>query len=111
MSWKAGRTTVCEVNGGKLEVREILAGEFFDPPASLDSLKGGDAADNARILSDILGGEPGPRRDIVVLNSAAALVVARRAHDLREGILLAAGSIDSGAARRVLEEMRKIAAA
>ena len=56
-------------------------------------------------MRDLLGGAQGPLRDIVLLNSAAALVVAGRADNLRDGAELAAGSIDSGAARQVLDKL------
>jgi anthranilate phosphoribosyltransferase len=69
-----------------------------DPAA----LAGGDAERNAAIAASILGGEHGPARDVVLLNAAAALVVAERASDLRDGIEAAARSIDSGAAEQVL---------
>ena len=62
-------------------------------------LKGGDREMNLAIAREILGGAPGPRRDIVLVNAAAALVAVGRAHDFREGVALAAGAIDSGAAR------------
>jgi anthranilate phosphoribosyltransferase len=56
-------------------------------------------------MRDLLGGSPGPLRDVVLLNSAASLIVAGRAGSLREGAELAAQSIDSGAARGVLEKL------
>ena len=68
------------------------------PRSTLDDLIGGDAAENADILRAILEGESGPKRDIVLLNAAAALVAGGLAADMREGIVLAARSIDSGAA-------------
>jgi anthranilate phosphoribosyltransferase len=75
------------------------------PQATLDDLKGGDAALNAGALRAMLEGEAGPFRDVVVYGSAAALVVAGKAGDLREGAILAAESIDSGRARGVLEQL------
>ncbi len=72
-------------------------------------MAGGDPAQNASIAADILAGRPGPRRDIVLLNAAAALIVAGIAADLRDGATLAARSIDSGEAGRVLEKVRAIA--
>jgi anthranilate phosphoribosyltransferase len=71
--------------------------------ASLADIKGGSAADNARAIGDLLAGETSPFRDIVLLNSAAALVVAGKASTLAEGAQRAAHAIDSGAARKALE--------
>jgi len=84
--------------------------EMLDPcdlgfePAQLDDLRGGDAQENARITRAILAGEDrGPRRDVVLLNAAAALVAGGVAGDLREGVARAAESIESGAALHTLE--------
>lgn len=74
------------------------------PQAGVEALKGGDAAENAHITRAILSGEErGPRRDVVLLNAAAALLVGGRAQDLREGIEIAKSSIDSGAAYETLQ--------
>lgn len=66
----------------------------------------GGAAVNAQIIESIFAGDRGAPRDAVVLNAAAALVVAEAANDLREGAEQAAAAIDSGATRKVLEELR-----
>jgi len=71
-------------------------------PATMADLEGGDRQENAQIIRQILGGDPGPRRDIVLMNAAAALVVGNKARDLKEGVTLAAQSVDSGAAARKL---------
>jgi anthranilate phosphoribosyltransferase len=105
----AGPTIISEVVGGEANLRDIAAGELVEPPASLELLKGGDAQANAGILTRILAGEKGPQRDIVLLNSAAALIVTGSAADWAEGMALASESIDSGSARRVLEGMRATA--
>lgn len=73
--------------------------------ASVDDLRGGSPDENAEAVRRVLGGEPGPHRDIVVLNAAAALVVARRAASLGAGVELAATSIDSGAAQTALASL------
>ncbi len=74
------------------------------PQVEIDALKGGDSAENARITRAILSGkERSPRRDVVLLNAAAALLVGGRVQDLPEGIELAKSSIDSGAAYRTLQ--------
>jgi anthranilate phosphoribosyltransferase len=71
----------------------------------LEDLRGGDAAFNAGVIRAVLEGESGPRRDIGILNAAAALVVADRADDLAHGLVLAAESIDSGRALAVLDAL------
>jgi anthranilate phosphoribosyltransferase len=76
------------------------------PRATLEDLSGGDAADNAAILFDILTGIPGPRRDIVLFNASAALVAAGLADDLKEGVARAAEAIDSGLAAVTLQKLR-----
>ena len=73
------------------------------PRAALVDLAGGDARENAVALSQVLAGAPGPYRDIVLLNAAAALVVAGRASTLAAGVAQAATAIDSGQARHTLE--------
>ncbi len=74
-------------------------------PAGLDDLRGGDPAANAAAARAVLAGEPGPHRDIVLLNAAAALVVVGQAADLEDGMNQAALSIDSGAAAGSLERL------
>jgi anthranilate phosphoribosyltransferase len=84
-------------------------------PATLDDLRGGDAAFNAEVVRRVVGGESGPHRDVVVLNAAAALVVAGRAEDLMGGVALAGAVLDDGRARerldRLVEVSRREAAA
>ena len=77
--------------------------EFGLKPASAEDLKGGDAEESAAIARAILAGEQGPRRDVVLLNAAAALEVAGAAGSLAEGVAAAARSIDTGAAAATLE--------
>ncbi|MGH7036643.1 MAG: anthranilate phosphoribosyltransferase, partial [Stellaceae bacterium] len=100
-----GRTTVAALDNGEVKTFEIDAGDYGLPPARIDDLKGGDPEHNARLMRDLLEGAPGPLRDVVLLNSAAALLVAGRAADLGAGLALAAEAIDSGAARRVLRDL------
>ena len=73
--------------------------------ASLQDLKGGDAIQNAAALRQLLDGEQGPYRDIVLLNAGAALLVAGRAKDIKSGAALAATSLDSGAAKQKLQDL------
>jgi len=77
-------------------------------PAPLEALRGGDAADNAARILGILGGEPGPGRDVVVLNAAAALLAAERVGDIDTGMELARESIDSGSARERLDALVRV---
>ena len=72
--------------------------EFGMKRASLQEIAGGDATENAAIIRAVLGGEKSPRRDVVLLNAAAALVAAGRANQIGEAVSLAAKSIDSGLA-------------
>jgi anthranilate phosphoribosyltransferase len=75
------------------------------PRAAIGDLQGGDRQENADIIRRVLGGETGPRRDIVLMNAGAALVAGGKARDFKEGVVLAARSIDSGAAAGKLEAL------
>lgn len=97
-----GPTEVAEWKDGAVRRFTITPADAGLPLAALDDLRGGDAEHNAAALTALLGGAPGPYRDIVLLNAAAALVVADRAADLREGAELAAAVIDDGRAARAL---------
>jgi anthranilate phosphoribosyltransferase len=79
--------------------------DFGLPRATIAELQGGDRQQNAQIIRDILARQPGARRDIVLMNAAAALVAGGRARDLKEGVELGAHSVDSGAARDRLERL------
>jgi anthranilate phosphoribosyltransferase len=81
--------------------------DFGIPVWKMDAILGGDAAENARIIETVFRGDPGPRRDVVLLNTAPALVAAGAVSSWKEGIRLAADSIDSGKAMKKLEEVRK----
>jgi len=101
----AGETKVGEVRGGTVRVYEITPEDFALGRAPISAISGGDAAHNAALIRAILRGEPGPRRDIVIANAAAALVAAGRAADFLEGARIAAESIDSGAALKKLDAL------
>ena len=101
----AGTTTVAEFKDGKVVEFEVEPEEAGVKPATIDQLKGGEPAHNAALVRDLLGGSHGPLRDIVLLNSAAALLIAGRVDTLRAGAEKAAQAIDSGAARLVLEKL------
>ena len=94
-----GTTLAFEIRHGEVLRRTLAPDDFGVALAQPGDLKGGDREMNLAIAREILGGAPGPRRDIVLVNAAAALVAVGRAQDFREGVALAAGAIDSGAAR------------
>lgn len=100
-----GPTAVAALENGRVETFEIVPEDAGLPRASLDDLKGGDGAENAEALRAVLAGRPGPYRDIVLLNTAAALMVADKAGDLRAGVAEAARLIDNGAATAVLDRL------
>jgi anthranilate phosphoribosyltransferase len=75
------------------------------PLAKLNDIKGGNPAENAYAIRSLLDGGKGPYRDIVLLNAAAALVVSEKAPSLKEGLKMAAKSIDSGAAKATLAKL------
>jgi anthranilate phosphoribosyltransferase len=96
---------VFQVEEGRVQKGRWSPADFGLPEASLEELAGGDAATNAEIIRSVLNGDGGPRRDIVVANAAAALLVAQQAPDLKNAVATAIESIDSGAARRKLEAL------
>jgi anthranilate phosphoribosyltransferase len=100
-----GPTRVAEARDGIVRSYEVDPEEFGMKRAALADISGGDAAENAAIIREVLSGKKSPRRDVVVLNAAAALVAAARADHLAEAIPLAAQSIDSGVAAAKLAEL------
>jgi len=104
-----GPTLALEVVSGEIIRHRLTPDDFGVPAARLEELRGGDGAENAQITRRILGGEKGPKRDIVLVNTAAALVAAGLADDFREGVAMAADSIDSGAALAKLEQLAAFA--
>ncbi|MFN3323135.1 MAG: anthranilate phosphoribosyltransferase [Bryobacteraceae bacterium] len=102
-----GPTLVLEITKGVIADRIITPEDFGVPSASLADLQGGDRHENARITLDLLDGSRGPKRDIVLVNAAAALVTAGRAAGFPEGVELAAQSIDSGSAKAKLEALTR----
>ena len=97
-----GPSTVFESEGGTLQEFTFDPTSLGLPRARPEDLAGGDAVANAEVARSILGGAAGPPRDIVVLNAAAALVVAGKAGDMAEGLTAAASAIDDGRAAAVL---------
>ena len=100
-----GHTKISECRNGAVSTFYVHPSDFGIRKADRSDLKGADAATNASILREILAGEKGPRRDVVLLNAGASLFVGGRAASVREGIAQAAEAIDSGAARRKLDAM------
>ncbi len=98
-------TRIAELRNGQVHSYEVTPEEFGLKRASLAEISGGDAAANAELIREILNGKKSARRDVVVLNAAAALVAAGRADHLRDGIPLAEKSIDSNAARSKLDAL------
>ncbi len=96
-------TRVSELRDGTIRTYNLDPLAYVEDYAPIESLAGGDAAANAAILRAILGGEKGPRRDIVCLNAAAAIAAGGKARDLQEGFKLAGESIDAGRAMRALQ--------
>lgn len=98
----SGETAIAEVRNGTVRIARFLPEELGLTRAPLSALAGGDAAANAAILRSIFAGEAGPRRQIVLVNAAAALMAAGLAADFAQGMKRAAAAIDSGAVRRTL---------
>ncbi len=100
-----GESRLSEVREGVVRTFTLKPEDFGLPRASIADLRGGDREQNAQIITGILAGEDGPKRDIVLMNAAAALVAGGKAPDLKEGVALAAHSIDSRAAQATLERL------
>ena len=102
-----GATRLAEVRDGKVKTYEVTPEEFGMSRGSLQDISGGDAEENAAIIREILAGKKSARRDVVLLNAAAALVTAGRAEHLPEAVPLAAKAIDSGMAAEKLAALVK----
>ena len=106
----SGETAVAELRDGAVRAFRVVPEDFGLARAPIESIAGGDARSNAEIIRNVLG-TPGrahdytAHRDIVLMNAAAALVVSGRAKEFIEGVHVAAESIDSGAARKKLEDL------
>ena len=100
-----GETEVAEFNDGQVRRFNVTPEDAGLPRATIDDIRGGSPEDNALALRDLLDGKTGPYRDIVLLNTAAALIVAGRAETLAQGAELAAQIIDDGRAARALAEL------
>jgi anthranilate phosphoribosyltransferase len=100
-----GPTSAWEIRDGTLEPRQLEPADFAVHTAQTEDLRGGDRQVNLEIANSVLAGALGPRRDIVLVNAAAALVAAGQAETFLEGMALGVVSIDSGAARRKVEAL------
>jgi anthranilate phosphoribosyltransferase len=105
----SGPTRIAEVRGGEVREFEVTPEELGVERAPLEALRGGDAAHNAALLRSLLRGEDGPRRSAVLLNAGAAIAAAGLCETIRDGVALAARSIDSGAANDRLEKLVAVA--
>lgn len=103
-----GPTHVAEVKDGKVTTYEVTPEDAGLPRAKPDDLRGGDAEHNAAAIRAVLAGQKGPYRDVVAMTTAAALVVADKAGDLKEGAAMACQAIDSGEAEAVLDRLVKV---
>lgn len=100
-------TFIAEARKDKLKLYEIKPEDFNFKRSNPEELKGAGPADNAKILLDIFNGKPGPKRDIVVLNAAAAIYAADKAKSIQEAIPLAEASIDN---KKALEKLLQLKA-
>ena len=100
-----GRTKVAELKEDSITEYYIEPADFGIAQSDLKDIAGGDASHNAGIISSVLAGEKGAHRDIVIINAAAAIYVAKLAADLKEGTLIAADMLDSGRAALKLKEL------
>ncbi len=104
----SGKTIITEIEGSKTKTFEIKPEDFGIASKPIESIKGGDTYHNTRELEKLLNGHEGAYRDTVLLNSAAALIVAGKVQDMQSGIALAAKAIDSGAAKDKLAAVVQI---
>ena len=102
-----GPTTLIEIENGQTNVRRIEPGDFGLPVGRLDELTGGDASQCAAVIRSILQGAAGPRRQVVLLNAAPAIVCGGKDRDLAEGVQKAAAAIDSGRALQALQNLAR----
>ena len=98
-----GPSYIYRLRGGEITHAEFTPEDFGVPRSPAEALRGGDAARNAGITRDVLSGQPGPARDVSLINAAAAIVAAGLAEGFVEGVEAAAAAVDGGAARDVLE--------
>ena len=103
----SAETTIMQMQQGEVRTFTVSPEDFEVTPVAAALLRGGDAQGNAEIIESILKGESGPRRDVVLMNAAPAIVAAGAAPNLKEGFRIAADSIDSRAALKRLNALRE----
>jgi anthranilate phosphoribosyltransferase len=101
----SGPTSVAALENGKVSTFEIKPEDFGFAKSKPEELRGGDAEANASAVMDVLRGKKGPFRDVAILNAAAAIVVAGKAKDLKDGVAVAAKSVDSAEAEGRLDRL------
>src|SRR5436309_8616305 len=106
-----GYTKISECRDGAVNTFYLHPADVGLPKAPLGALQGGDARENARVIEGILNADPGPARDVVLLNAGAALLIAGAAASVQDGIAAAARAIDCGEAKRTLERLVSISTA
>jgi anthranilate phosphoribosyltransferase len=103
-----GKTKVSELAGGRVRSYYVGPATFGFKKAKLEEIRGGTTEENAMIIRNVLSGEKGPRRDVVLMNSSVALMAAGKVKDFKEGVRVAASAVDSGKALERLEELIRI---
>jgi len=103
-----GPSRVSELRGGKIKTYELNPEPFGIPQASIEDLRGGTVEKNVEIMKSVLGGKPGPQRDIVLLNAAFVLIAGGKAENPKEGLAIAEESIDSGKALAKIGELARM---
>ena len=101
-------TKVTELKDDAIKTYHIKPEDYGFERCAPGDLKGGDPEENAKIIMDIFKGEKGPKRDVVILNAAPALVMGKKARDFNDGVAIARGAIDSGEALKKLESLVEI---
>ncbi|MEK7873015.1 MAG: anthranilate phosphoribosyltransferase, partial [Chloroflexota bacterium] len=107
----SGETQVWETKDGQSREFKISPSDFGLAKSALADIKGGTVQENAQMVRDVLSGKPGPRRDVVVMNAAAALFVSGHARNLSEGARQAEEAIDGGRAAQKLEALVRVSQA
>lgn len=102
------KTKICEGKAGTIKCYHVEPKDFGIPLAQLKDIQGGTPAQNGRIIQDILNGLKGPKRDIVLMNAAPAIVAAGKAKTLQDGVKYAAEAIDTGAACEKLDALKSM---
>ena len=103
-----GKTMVAELKKNKIKTFFVEPKNFGLKKASLKDIKGGSVEENARIVKEVLSGGKGAKRDVVLMNASAALVVAGKAKNFKEGVRIAAKAIDDGKALEKLNKLKEL---